>query len=221
VLDGVYATNYGELELAQTGTSVSGCYYSGNGRVSGATDGRVVSLEWTQDQGTRKGAVVMVLASHGEALNGFWYEGGQLRGLWFGKRDAEAKPACAPAARGSVAGAIESKGRAILYGLRFESDSSRLTPESDAVLEQVLSMVKGRAELRLRIEGHTDSTNTDEYNQKLSQARAQAVVDWLVKHGVAPARLTAEGFGKTRPVADNATAQGRALNRRVEVAVAQ
>lgn len=61
--------------------------------------------------------------------------------------------------------------------------------------------------------------NTDEYNLDLSKRRAQSVVSWLVGHGIAANRLTAQGFGKNNPVADNVTAQGRALNRRVEIAV--
>jgi outer membrane protein OmpA-like peptidoglycan-associated protein len=220
-VDGVYATNYGPLELKQSGTAVTGCYSSGGGQVIGASDGRVLNLQWVQDQGTRSGVAVMVISPHGESLNGLWYEAGQLKGVWFGQRDAQRKPSCALAAKGPVASALDTSGHAILYGLHFDSDSTRISAESDAVLAQVLDVLKKQAELRLRIEGHTDSTNTDEYNQKLSQGRAQAVVDWLVKHGVAPARLSASGFGRTRPVADNATAQGRALNRRVEVAAVQ
>lgn len=69
----------------------------------------------------------------------------------------------------------------------------------------------------LVVEGHTDSQNTDEFNQKLSEDRAKAVVAWLVKNGIAPGRLQPVGYGESRPVADNDTAEGRALNRRVEV----
>jgi outer membrane protein OmpA-like peptidoglycan-associated protein len=58
----------------------------------------------------------------------------------------------------------------------------------------------------------------DAYNQTLSEARAKAIVTWLTQHGIAGARLTAKGFGKTRPIADNATDAGRAKNRRVEIA---
>jgi outer membrane protein OmpA-like peptidoglycan-associated protein len=72
--------------------------------------------------------------------------------------------------------------------------------------------------LRLEIQGHTDNVGSDAYNQPLSEARAHAVVAWLTQHLVAPARLTARGFGKTRPIATNATDDGRAQNRRVEIA---
>ncbi len=64
--------------------------------------------------------------------------------------------------------------------------------------------------------GHTDDTGTPELNQRLSLGRAQAVVDWLVTHGVERTRLEARGYGQSRPVADNSRSEGRARNRRVE-----
>lgn len=72
--------------------------------------------------------------------------------------------------------------------------------------------------LKLEIQGHTDNIGTDAYNQPLSEAGARAVVSWLMQHNVGPARLSARGYGKTRPIADNATDEGRAQNRRVEIA---
>ncbi len=67
------------------------------------------------------------------------------------------------------------------------------------------------------IEGHADSTHTEDYNLELSLRRALAVVEWLIEHGVDPKRLEAKGYGESRPVADNSTLEGRALNRRVEM----
>jgi outer membrane protein OmpA-like peptidoglycan-associated protein len=90
-------------------------------------------------------------------------------------------------------------------------------PESEKTLREILAVLQAQPSLKLLIAGHTDSTNTDAHNLRLSQQRADAVVLWLVTHGVAPLRLTARGFGKSQPVADNATAAGRALNRRVEL----
>jgi len=72
--------------------------------------------------------------------------------------------------------------------------------------------------LCLRIEGHTDNQGNVGANQTLSEKRAQAVVAWLTANGVQADRLTAKGFGQTRPVADNSTDEGRAKNRRVELA---
>jgi outer membrane protein OmpA-like peptidoglycan-associated protein len=78
-------------------------------------------------------------------------------------------------------------------------------------------LLRGRPALGLIVEGHTDSQDTEESNQKLSENRAKAIVDWLVKNGIAPGRLRPAGYGEARPIADNRTAEGRALNRRVEV----
>jgi outer membrane protein OmpA-like peptidoglycan-associated protein len=71
----------------------------------------------------------------------------------------------------------------------------------------------------VQVEGYTDSVGSDEYNQKLSENRANAVRDFLVTQGVQPTNITAAGYGKTKPVADNSTSAGRAQNRRVNLVV--
>jgi outer membrane protein OmpA-like peptidoglycan-associated protein len=106
-----------------------------------------------------------------------------------------------------------------LTGVLFDFNKSTLKPESDAVLQRVADVLaKDPTLLKLEVQGHTDNVGSDSYNQTLSEARAQAVVAWLTQHGVAAGRLSAAGYGKTRPVADNGTDQGRAKNRRVEIA---
>jgi len=105
-----------------------------------------------------------------------------------------------------------------LYGVLFDFNKSTLKPESDAVLERVADLFARTPALKVEVQGHTDNVGTDSYNQTLSEARAKSVVDWLVAHGVAADRLTAKGYGETRPVADNSTDEGRAKNRRVEIA---
>jgi OOP family OmpA-OmpF porin len=131
--------------------------------------------------------------------------------------DLKLEPAKAETAE-SMAEAIDARGRAILYGIHFDSNSDVPRPESAATLRQLLALMRSRPALGLVVEGHTDSQNTEEFNQKLSENRAKAVVGWLVKNGVAPARLQPVGHGELRPVADNRTSSGRFLNRRVEVA---
>jgi outer membrane protein OmpA-like peptidoglycan-associated protein len=86
------------------------------------------------------------------------------------------------------------------------------------VLQKVADLLSKDPALKVEVQGHTDNVGGDAYNQTLSEARARAVMDWLVKHGVAAGRLTAKGYGKTRPVADNGSDEGRAKNRRVEIA---
>ncbi len=78
-------------------------------------------------------------------------------------------------------------------------------------------MLAARAGLAIEVQGHTDNVGQDAYNATLSQARAQAVLDWLAANGIAAGRLEAQGYGKSRPVADNASDAGRAMNRRVEL----
>jgi outer membrane protein OmpA-like peptidoglycan-associated protein len=77
--------------------------------------------------------------------------------------------------------------------------------------------MKKDADLKLSIEGHTDNTGTDKVNQPLSEKRAQAVLAYLKAKGVEESRMTSVGFGSANPIADNKTAKGRTLNRRVEL----
>ncbi|MBS0578011.1 MAG: OmpA family protein [Proteobacteria bacterium] len=106
-----------------------------------------------------------------------------------------------------------------LHGIYFSSGSAVLLEESEPMLQQVAALVKGSPEATLTIEGHTDNIGSAEYNQKLSEARANAVRQALVgRYGIPAGKLTAKGFGLTRPVDSNATVEGRAHNRRVELA---
>jgi len=212
---GVYDTNYGKLQLWEEGDSIVGCYPS-DGTVMGSADGRTITAEWRQNQGKRFGGAVFVLNSPGVMLNGLWYENGQLQGQWFGKRAASSGNVCARPGN-QLSYGMSKTGRVILYGIHFDSDSPGLRPDSEPALKEVVTLLNSQPALKIKVEGHTDSTNSDGYNLDLSNRRAQAVVSWLVAHGIAADRLTAEGLGKTRPLADNSTAQGRALNRRVEI----
>ena len=106
-----------------------------------------------------------------------------------------------------------------LHGIYFNSGSAVLLDESEPMLKQVAELVKASPEAALTIEGHTDNIGSAEYNQKLSEQRAAAVREALVsRYGIAVGRLSAKGFGLTRPVESNATFEGRARNRRVELA---
>ncbi|MCS6912841.1 MAG: outer membrane beta-barrel domain-containing protein [Myxococcales bacterium] len=100
--------------------------------------------------------------------------------------------------------------------IRFATGKATILPASFPLLDEVVSVLQQRPKLRLRIEGHTDNRGNPKKNQKLSEARAQAVVDYLVRKGIDPARLSSAGFGSSRPIADNRTAAGREKNRRTE-----
>jgi outer membrane protein OmpA-like peptidoglycan-associated protein len=113
---------------------------------------------------------------------------------------------------------LEKACHVALYGVLFDFNKSSLQASSDATLQPVAKLMAADKTLKLEVQGHTDNVGNDAYNQTLSEARAKAVVAWLTQHGVAADRLTAKGYGKTKPVADNGSDDGRAKNRRVEIA---
>jgi outer membrane protein OmpA-like peptidoglycan-associated protein len=112
---------------------------------------------------------------------------------------------------------IGETGSAVIYGVHFDVNSATLRPDSVPALQNVLAVINKKPDSTWVISGHTDNQGAADLNQRLSQARAASVIAWLSSQGVAAARLTPQGFGPNRPVADNATEAGRALNRRVEI----
>ncbi|UVH50403.1 OmpA family protein [Pseudomonas sp. CBSPBW29] len=103
--------------------------------------------------------------------------------------------------------------------VKFDFDKSVVKPNSYGDVKNLADFMKQYPQTTTVVEGHTDSVGPDAYNQKLSQRRADAVKQVLVKDGIAPNRVSSVGYGKSRPVADNATEAGRAINRRVEASV--
>lgn len=99
----------------------------------------------------------------------------------------------------------------------FETGTATLAADSDGILGAVAELLVAKPDLTLvRIEGHSDAQGADEFNQRMSEQRALAIAHWLAAHGVECQRLIPVGFGETKPVADNATAEGRAQNRRMD-----
>ncbi|MEE9530682.1 MAG: OmpA family protein [Syntrophobacteria bacterium] len=99
----------------------------------------------------------------------------------------------------------------------YDSNSSYIRTEAYPLLDEVASILEKNPEMEVEVQGHTDNTGSAKYNQWLSEKRAQKVEDYLVSKGVDPSRLEAKGYGLTQPVASNATGEGRAQNRRVEL----
>src|SRR5262249_42289519 len=99
----------------------------------------------------------------------------------------------------------------------FDSGQYTLKPAARERLARISGIVLAYSELQLEVEGHTDSVGSDAYNQTLSEKRAVSVRDYLVESGVPINNILSRGFGKTQPVADNGTSEGRKLNRRVEM----
>ncbi len=100
--------------------------------------------------------------------------------------------------------------------ITFETGSADITTEGFAVVDVIAPMLAENATLPLEVHGHTDSDGDSTDNERLSQERAQAVVNALIARGIAPERLTAVGFGESQPIEPNITAEGRAANRRIE-----
>lgn len=105
-----------------------------------------------------------------------------------------------------------------IYGIYFDFNSAHIKPESEAVLKQISDAMHKNPTWKLSVSGHTDNIGEDDFNLKLSQARAEAVKTALVnEYKIAPDRLTTGGYSASRPVADNTKVEGRARNRRVEL----
>ncbi len=104
----------------------------------------------------------------------------------------------------------------VLRGVNFENDQAVLDLAARAILDDVSTSMKNQANVSVEIGGHTDSNGSDTYNQMLSQERAESVRQYLISHGIEASRLTAMGYGESKPVASNDTAEGRSENRRVE-----
>lgn len=135
-----------------------------------------------------------------------------------GVPDAQDKcPETLAGAKVDANGCVKEEQKISLPNIEFESGSTVLAPGGKEKLESVVSFLRNQTEVRVDVFGHTDSQGKDGYNLKLSQGRAESVMDYLVSRGIPGMRLSAKGFGETQPIATNETAEGRALNRRVEL----
>ena len=106
-----------------------------------------------------------------------------------------------------------------LRGVLFAYNSAQLTPAAESQLLELMAKLKETDVTSIKVIGHTDSKGSDAYNQKLSERRASSVAAFLMSQGLAPDKLTSQGMGESQPVADNATEEGRAQNRRVELVI--
>jgi outer membrane protein OmpA-like peptidoglycan-associated protein len=184
------------------------------GAIIGAVSGAVVGAAVSKKDKRTKGAVIGAI-------------GGGLAGTAVGtymdnqKRDFE--KALAPE-RGAGAITIEKlPANALRVTMTaqtaFEVDSSQIKGGFYSTMDKISRIVNTYGKTTLDVIGHTDSTGSNEHNQRLSEHRAQAVAQYLLGRNVARERLSAEGMGESAPRASNATAEGRALNRRVEIVI--
>ncbi len=140
------------------------------------------------------------------------------------RREAADKRAAAATAALAGFATVKQEPRGMVITLSgsvlFASDKTELLPSAQTKLKDVAtSLAQQDPEAKMVVEGHADSQGAAAYNQDLSQRRAQSVRMYLVSHGIAADRITAQGFGDTRPIANNTSAEGRANNRRVEIVV--
>jgi OOP family OmpA-OmpF porin len=106
-----------------------------------------------------------------------------------------------------------------LKGVNFEFDSAKLRPDAEGILAEQVETLKKYPDMKVEVAGHTDSKGSDEYNVKLSQRRAQSVMDFFVTAGVPATQLGARGYGESQPISTNDTDEGREENRRVELRI--
>jgi outer membrane protein OmpA-like peptidoglycan-associated protein len=221
---GTYSSSFGNFHVKQEGTSVTGCYEHQGGLLTGGIEGRIMKFTWTED-GNSKGPAIMVFDPTGQQMFGLWWYEADTQSAgseWNGKKISSEVGSC-PNWKGSGAEAtmqkeLEEAGRTRVYGINFDTSSDVIRDESKPTIDKMAAMLKAKPDWKLTIEGHTDASGGDAQNVPLSQRRADSVKGYLVTAGIAADRLTAKGFGSSKPLAGNETATGRAQNRRVELA---
>ncbi len=198
----------GLIELKQSGVAVTGCYQ--NSTITGTVSGNLLRAQGVgRDDGTPSQYVVLIDSDR--ALRGSAnFNNGPFR-LFGGPVAPEGS-----ATECSDVPEPELGCGSTVY-VQFEFDSAALRPESAPVISDLFDGLKATTDVSITIEGHTSSEGSEAYNQGLSERRAQAVVDALVRRGIDAARITAAGRGELAPIASNRDENGRALNRRVEV----
>lgn len=112
---------------------------------------------------------------------------------------------------------VDDRGCWVLEGLYFDTDKADIKPDGYPILYEVITVLKKNPEIRVEIQGHTDSRGSDAYNQALSEKRARSVRDYLIKAGINADRLTAKGYGESKPAAPNTSPENMAKNRRVQL----
>ena len=176
------------------------------GAVAGTGTALAITLAVDPADGTEQTGIVL-----GSAVGGALV--GALVGHYlFDKEKELPKVASAPPPAPPAPAPLE-----VLTGSNFAFNSAELAPSAITELADTLDSLKVDSKLRVKINGYTDSVGSAAYNMQLSKRRAESVKRYLVSEGVSADRIEAQGFGLTNPIADNATAEGRAKNRRVEV----
>lgn len=109
-----------------------------------------------------------------------------------------------------------TEAKIVTHGINFDINKATIKPESMGTLNMIVKVLTDNPDIKFEVGGHTDADGADDYNLKLSQQRSDAVKDQLIKMGIDASRLTAKGYGETKPISDNTSLEGKANNRRVE-----
>jgi len=161
---------------------------------------------WVNGKITKDGQEVWVQAEKGNGL------------IWLRIVEKKAMEQFIQVDAAAMGGDLKSTGHVAVYGIYFDTNKAEVKPESKVALEEIAKLLKQNPALKLKVVGHTDLTGVLEANMKLSQARAEAVVQALVsQHGIVASRLKGYGVGPLAPVATNDTDEGRGKNRRVDL----
>lgn len=132
--------------------------------------------------------------------------------------DADGVPDSSDKCPGTPKGAkVDARGCWVIKGIQFDSGKWDIKSEFYPALDEIFIVLKNTPELKVNIEGHTDSSGSPELNQTLSENRAKAIMEYLINKGIDAKRLSAKGFGPSNPISTNDTKEGRAQNRRVEL----
>jgi hypothetical protein len=207
---GIWRTQANRLQLVQRGPVVSGCY-DRTGDLTGTVTGNILRATGVDRSDKTPSQFILSVGPDGS-----------LRGVRSTNRSpfrlytvAAAPPGtdvdCPPPAPPALGCG------SVVHGIAFGFDSAEIRPESAGVLEELFRGLQSVKSAAILIEGHTSNEGTEDYNQRLSERRAQAVVADLVRRGLAKDRVSAAGIGERRPIASNTDESGRSLNRRVEV----
>jgi outer membrane protein OmpA-like peptidoglycan-associated protein len=193
---------------SQSKTTKGGVYGAAGGAAAGAVSGLVIGHS---TKGTLIGAAI------GAAVGGL---GGAAVGRMMDNQERDMRNALAT----SEAAAVTREGNLLAVTFKgdvtFDTNSAVVRPGLYSEIDRVAGVLTQYPSTLIRVEGHTDSRGSDEYNMNLSQQRANAVKTLLVQRGVAENRIEVIGYGKTLPVATNDTEAGRQKNRRVEIKIA-
>jgi OmpA-OmpF porin, OOP family len=243
-MPGYYIDKYEEKQFDAVAMSVT----KNNKTQEEQVEGRVVKIWYYQKEGTQATSTIQIVRNYQNAAkaNGgqvMWEDYGDSGGwrnttvrfskggkeLWVmveSRSDSHVLTVVEKQAMAqevtidakALASDLKATGKVAIYGIYFDTGKSELKPESDAAVGEIAKMLKATPALKVFIVGHTDMVGDAASNVKLSQARAQSVVDQLVaKHAIPAARLVAFGAGPYAPVASNREEDGRAKNRRVEL----